>query len=76
MANLRKTELVRWNERLMDVKGKKVRVGEERVCPVCHKRLGRSVISVFPSGEVVHYGCGNKLKGGESGGGARKGLMS
>lgn len=36
-------------------------IGEERVCPICHKRLGKSVISVFPDGQVVHYGCGNKL---------------
>jgi hypothetical protein len=32
-------------------------VSEERVCGVCHKRLGRSVVAVMPGSEVVHYGC-------------------
>lgn len=29
-------------------RNRKVVISEERVCRVCHKRLGRSVISVFP----------------------------
>lgn len=32
-------------------------VSEERVCGVCHKRLGRSVVSVLPNNAVVHYAC-------------------
>lgn len=35
----------------------KVIIDEERVCRVCHKRLGGSVISAFPDGSVVHLGC-------------------
>ncbi|KAL1955248.1 hypothetical protein VTO42DRAFT_8907 [Malbranchea cinnamomea] len=37
-----------------------VTVSEDRVCGVCHKRLGGSVISVFPDNGVVHLGCANK----------------
>ena len=32
-------------------------MSDERVCGVCHKRIGRSVIAVLPDNEVVHYGC-------------------
>ncbi|EEH35737.1 AvaB protein [Paracoccidioides lutzii Pb01] len=37
-----------------------VTISEERVCGVCHKRLGGSVISVFPNNTVVHLGCAGK----------------
>ncbi|OAX79790.1 hypothetical protein ACJ72_05890 [Emergomyces africanus] len=37
-----------------------VTISEERVCGVCHKRLGGSVISVFPNNAVVHLGCAGK----------------
>ncbi|EER25497.1 AvaB protein, putative [Coccidioides posadasii C735 delta SOWgp] len=37
-----------------------VTVTEERMCGVCHKRLGGSVISVFPDNTVVHLGCVNR----------------
>ena len=36
---------------------RKVVIDEDRVCRVCHKRLGGSVISAFPDGSVVHLGC-------------------
>ena len=39
------------------VRRRKVVIDEERVCRVCHKRLGGSVISAFPDGSVVHLGC-------------------
>ena len=35
-------------------------VGEERVCGVCHKRLGRNVVSVLPDNTVVHYACSKR----------------
>lgn len=69
VAGLRKTELFDSQAALLLGDGtpdlnagrnRKVTVGEERVCGVCHKRLGRSVISVFPDNSVVHYGCANK----------------
>ncbi|PGH14766.1 hypothetical protein AJ80_05810 [Polytolypa hystricis UAMH7299] len=40
-----------------------VTVSEERVCGVCHKRLGGSVISVFPNNTVIHLGCANRRGG-------------
>ncbi|CAL3973512.1 unnamed protein product [Diplocarpon coronariae] len=53
-------------------RNRRVAVSDERVCGVCHKRLGRSVIAVLPDNEVVHYGClsraGNRPGSGDSGG--------
>ncbi|EGX48079.1 hypothetical protein AOL_s00081g135 [Orbilia oligospora ATCC 24927] len=63
MAQLYKSEAFRWEELNAEAKKKAVVIGEERVCPVCHKRLGKSVISVFPDGHVVHYGCASRLAG-------------
>ncbi|KAF3921348.1 hypothetical protein ABW20_dc0101924 [Dactylellina cionopaga] len=63
MAQLYKSEAFRWEELNAESKKRAVVIGEERVCPVCHKRLGKSVISVFPDGQVVHYGCANRLAG-------------
>ncbi|KEF58123.1 6-phosphofructo-2-kinase/fructose-2,6-bisphosphatase [Exophiala aquamarina CBS 119918] len=55
VAGLRKVEAVRVQAGLLLGEGtqsggrnRKVRVDEERVCGVCYKRLGGSVISVFP----------------------------
>ncbi|KXX80700.1 Vacuolar morphogenesis protein 6 [Madurella mycetomatis] len=42
-------------------RNRRVVIGEERVCGVCHKRLGgRSVVAVLPDNAVVHYGCLNR----------------
>ena len=43
-------------------RSRRVVVSEERVCGVCHKRLGGSVVSVLPDNSVVHYGCLNRAK--------------
>jgi Vam6/Vps39-like protein vacuolar protein sorting-associated protein 39 len=57
VVGLRKTEVVEaqatllLGEETLQGKGgrnRRVAVEEERVCGVCHKRLGRSVISVLP----------------------------
>jgi len=48
-------------------KNRRVTVTEERVCGVCHKRLGGSVVAVMPDNSVTHYGCLNRA---QSGGGA------
>lgn len=54
-AGLRKVEAVRVQAALLlgdgapsGGRGRKVRIDEDRVCGVCYKRLGGSVISVFP----------------------------
>jgi Vam6/Vps39-like protein vacuolar protein sorting-associated protein 39 len=64
VASLRKVDAVRVQAALQLGEGiksggrsRKVRIDEERVCGVCHKRLGGSVISVFPDKSVVHLGC-------------------
>ncbi|KAL3471829.1 vacuolar sorting protein 39 domain 2-domain-containing protein [Aspergillus californicus] len=38
-----------------------VTVTDERVCSVCHKRIGGSVINVFPDNTVVHLGCASRM---------------
>lgn len=49
-------------------RSRKVVVGEERLCGVCHKRFGGSAIRVYPDGTVVHYGCVRGRMGSISGG--------
>ena len=38
-------------------RNRRVLLGENKLCNVCHKRFGRAAARVFPSGEVLHYGC-------------------
>ena len=66
VAGLRKVDAVRVQADLLLGNGfqggrtRRVRIDDERVCGVCHKRLGSSVISVFPDNSVVHLGCANR----------------
>jgi Vam6/Vps39-like protein vacuolar protein sorting-associated protein 39 len=51
-------------------RNRRVLIGEERHCAVCHKRFGNSAIRVYPDNTVVHYGCfprGAKGAGGGAG---------
>jgi Vam6/Vps39-like protein vacuolar protein sorting-associated protein 39 len=48
-------------------KNRRVVISDERVCGVCHKRLGRSVVAVLPDNTVVHYGCLNRATRPEAG---------
>jgi hypothetical protein len=60
VTGLRKTEVVNAQAELLlgeRGRGRRVLVQEERVCGVCHKRLGGSVVAVLPDNSVVHYGC-------------------
>ncbi|ROT40231.1 SPX-domain-containing protein [Sodiomyces alkalinus F11] len=41
-------------------RNRRVVITEERLCGVCHKRLGGSVVAVLPDSAVVHYGCLNR----------------
>ena len=52
-------------------RNRRVVIQEERVCGVCHKRMGRSVVAVLPDNEVVHYSCLNRVNG-RAGGGTRR----
>ena len=69
VAGLRKSEVVGAQATLLlgdGIQGhnggrnRRVVVSEERVCGVCHKRLGGSVVAVRPDNSVVHYGCLNR----------------
>ena len=77
VSGLRKSEVVSaqaallLGEGILDGNGgrnRRVIVSEERVCGVCHKRLGGSVIAVLPDNGIVHYGCLNRTSGWSSGG--------
>ncbi|KAK0100762.1 Vacuolar morphogenesis protein 6 [Cadophora gregata] len=57
-------------------RNRRVVVSDERVCGVCHKRIGRSVIAVLPDNEVVHYGCLNRVGNRPGSGGGMAGLRA
>lgn len=72
VAGLRQTELVASQALLLLGDGapggqggrnRRVVVSDERVCGVCHKRLGGSVVAVLPDNAVVHYGCLSRAAG-------------
>ena len=42
---------------LLGARDRRVVVGENRLCGVCHRRFGRAAIKVRANGDVVHYGC-------------------
>ncbi|KAJ5216602.1 uncharacterized protein N7498_003009 [Penicillium cinerascens] len=68
VANLRKSRDMQTQAQLVlgegvrggGTRARHVTVTEERICGVCHKRLGGSVINVFPDNTVVHLGCTNR----------------
>ncbi|CAG8949163.1 hypothetical protein HYFRA_00004785 [Hymenoscyphus fraxineus] len=69
VVGMRKSEVVNaqagllLGDRIQNGKGGRSRgvfVEKEKVCRVCHKRLGGSVIAVLPDNGVVHYGCLNR----------------
>ncbi|KAL5323920.1 hypothetical protein ACEPPN_008462 [Leptodophora sp. 'Broadleaf-Isolate-01'] len=79
VSGLRKSEVVAAQAELLLGDGvpggkggrnRRVVVSDERVCGVCHKRIGRSVIAVLPDNEVVHYGCLGRVGNRPASGGA------
>lgn len=50
-------------------RNRRVVVAEDRMCGVCHKRLGNSVVAALPDNAVVHYGCLNRVGAAGLGGG-------
>ncbi|TAQ85668.1 hypothetical protein B7494_g6012 [Chlorociboria aeruginascens] len=77
VAGLRKSEVVKAQATLLLGEGlpngaggrnRRVVVAEERVCGVCHKRLGGSVVAVLPDNSIVHYGCSNRAGNQQRGG--------
>lgn len=77
VAGLRQTELVASQALLLLGDGvpggqggrnRRVVISDERVCGVCHKRLGGSVVAVLPDNAVVHYGCLGRVPSAAGGG--------
>ena len=72
VAGLRKSELVTSQALLLLGDGvpggqggrnRRVVVSDERMCGVCYKRLGNTVVAVLPDNTVVHYACLNRATG-------------
>ncbi|KAJ2892218.1 vacuolar sorting protein 39 domain 1 [Zalerion maritima] len=57
-------------------RNRRVVINEERVCGVCHKRLGGSVVAIMPDNTVVHYGCRNRTGSGGGVGSSRDRALS
>ena len=62
-SKLREAALLRAQIDLSALRQKFWMVGVDRVCAVCHKRLGNSVLAVFPDGGCAHYGCQRRYTG-------------
>ncbi|KAG5368330.1 Vacuolar morphogenesis protein 6 [Yarrowia sp. C11] len=58
-TSLEKVYAVSVEEDYLETRAQSVRVTDSRMCQICLKRLGHSVVSVFPDLTVVHYGCAN-----------------
>jgi hypothetical protein len=58
-TSLEKVYAVSVEEEYLETRAQSVRVTDSRMCRICLKRLGHSVVSVFPDLTVVHYGCAN-----------------
>ncbi len=56
-SSLRKINLLQIQSNLINKQQTPIRINELQTCNVCNKRLGHSVISVFPNKTVIHYGC-------------------
>lgn len=54
--------LQRSQEALLEYTQRQTSVDTYRTCKVCNKRLGNSVISIYPDNVVVHYGCAKKYE--------------
>ncbi|KAG0646187.1 Vacuolar sorting-associated 39 [Hyphodiscus hymeniophilus] len=79
VTGLRKTEVVSAQAELLLGEGgrnRRVLVQEERVCGVCHKRVGRSVVAVLPDNSVVHYGCLGRAGGKKASNGGMEAIRS
>ncbi|KAK1140870.1 Vacuolar morphogenesis protein 6 [Aspergillus melleus] len=69
VASLQKSQNIKTQAQLLvgegtdgkSARSRHVTITEERICGMCHKRIGGSVINVFPDNTVVHLGCANRL---------------
>ena len=56
-SKLRQSRLLAIQSQYLELRNQRVLVTDSKVCAGCHKRLGLSVIAVFPGNRVTHYGC-------------------
>lgn len=56
-TSLRKVDLIKTQEALLNLRQRSVTISNINSCRVCFKRLGNSVLTVFPDGVSIHYGC-------------------
>lgn len=61
-SSLLKVNLVRTEQSLLQLGQRYTTITKFKTCKHCFKRLGNSVISIFPGGDVVHYGCAAAFK--------------
>eukprot|EP01112_Ceratiomyxa_fruticulosa_P013612 TRINITY_DN3831_c0_g1_i1.p1 TRINITY_DN3831_c0_g1~~TRINITY_DN3831_c0_g1_i1.p1 ORF type:complete len:240 (+),score=42.88 TRINITY_DN3831_c0_g1_i1:372-1091(+) len=57
VKNLLKSENLQIREQLISARSRVVKVTDDRMCPVCNRRLGSSVFACYPNGTVVHFMC-------------------
>ncbi|KAG4301557.1 hypothetical protein PCK1_002042 [Pneumocystis canis] len=57
ICSLQIANLMRYQNKLIDICNKKHIITPEKTCQNCHKRLGQSVLAIFPNDSIVHYGC-------------------
>ncbi|SCV73601.1 BQ2448_7527 [Microbotryum intermedium] len=58
LKGITKSLLEKQDTEKVGLEERRVKITEARVCPVCGKRLGNSVLAIFlPRGEVGHYQC-------------------
>lgn len=86
MRNLQRSENLTAREQQVKAKQRWELLTSERACHMCHKRIGGSVLVVYPSGSLAHYLCFKRASEGEGagsasgvggvGGGAKAGVVS
>jgi len=57
IKNLRKSESLQTKCQLIAANTSYTRIVPDKLCPVCHKRIGDKIFALFPNGEVVHFKC-------------------
>jgi len=57
IKNLLRSENLTIREQLIRLRSRFTKISEDRMCPVCNKRLGSSVFALYPNGVVVHFIC-------------------
>ncbi|KAG5513203.1 hypothetical protein PMAC_001573 [Pneumocystis sp. 'macacae'] len=55
--SLQIANLTEYQNKLISASNKKYIITPEKTCQNCHKRLGQSVLAIFPDNSIVHYGC-------------------